>query len=124
MKYPFITVLGLLICLLVSCDDMEVEPTVIEPSVPDNCIDIIIDDLTANDNSPDCLASVSEYIFEGATVFAIQEEVCVDGSHFILNESCDTLCVINVFGQSVECSNSNNFFEDAEFVEVLWQEEN
>lgn len=107
-------------CLFASCKDKETD----EPLITPDCIQAIIDDLQANDTDPDCLASVKRYTFAGATVFETQTDACLDGEINIIDEDCMLICTISGLEGSQDCGNSSNFYDEAELLEVVWEEEN
>lgn len=127
MKNSILFIACCIILVLTSCkSESPVAPPVITPNssidAPD-CIQALIIDLQENDPWSDCLSSIRSYLFEGETVYGVQDSACSDGPLTILNETCDTICVLNAFASVLECGDSPNFFEETEFIELIWEEE-
>lgn len=115
----FLITLGIFCCLLTSCKTEEMDSVSTTP----DCVQAIIDDLQENDTNASCSASIKRYSFENTAVFEVQTDACVDGPITIIDANCDTICMIasgliGVF----ECGNSNNFYDEAVLIEVVWSE--
>ena len=117
-------IVSLCACLFVlsSCKNEEPEISFVTP----DCMETIIENLQENDTNPDCFASVKRYTFEGADVFEVQSDACLDGPITIIDMNCDTICTLTFegFTASSECGDSVNFFDDAELIEIIFEEEN
>ena len=122
MKNILIIAVCAVFVLLSSCKDEEPVVSFFRP----DCLQAIIEDLQDNDTSPDCLSSIKQYTCEDADVFEIQTDDCLDGAINIIDMNCDTICTLTFegFTASSECGDSANFYDNANLVEVVFEEEN
>lgn len=98
----------------------------------ENIIKTILESLVINDNLPKCIDEIladSTKIRTLKTIqtIAVKNEIhywlntnasFVDGSEFIVNEQCDTVCSIGGRGNSQECLLD---YEDVEMWKIVWQ---
>jgi len=122
MKYTFLVLSCLVVFFFSACKDHLIDV----PFVAPDCVQTIIDDFQENDVNPSCITAVRHYLFEGATVFEVQDDNCIDGIVTIMDMECNTICTLTSTGftASFECGASTNFYDDARLVGVLWEEEN
>ncbi len=122
MKYLLFVLSCLIIFPLSSCKDSELETPFDAPT----CVQTIIEDFQGNDMNSSCITAVRRYTFEGATVFEVQDDNCIDGLVYIIDTDCNTICTLisTGFTTSYECESSENFYNDAVLVGEMWKEVN
>ena len=95
--------------LVIACNSESVDP---------DCITSKIDIFKTEACSSG--ASVIEYEFENQSVFAFEMGDCVaDFFTLILNENCDTICMLGGFAGISECL-GNDFYANSEEKSILW----
>lgn len=70
------------------------------------------------------ISKVSEYIFQGRTVYAFEEDgsIIADASTAIKDSACNVICSVGgLAGPNLTLCNGVKFYENAVFKRVIWE---
>lgn len=106
----------LLIIIITGCIKEDIAHDI--PSCIHNDIEKIMDDRNSY------IGKVSEYIFDGRTVYTFEPDgrIIADASTLVKSAACDTICHIGGYGgPDVTLCNGVKFYDNALLKRVIWE---
>ena len=119
MKYIFFISI-LFISLLMSCKDCE---EIDIKGNPPECIKEVIKDIEESDFICAEGVIISEYKFQGESVYLIFPGDCiaVDMTTTVMNSNCETIGHLGGLTGNDEI-NGEKFYENSEFIQTIWED--